>query len=106
MIKFATIAPDGSTWLKTMRVLDKSLRKKTKGTLGFKFYAGGIAGDELDVLRKMKIGQLHCGAFSGVGINQVLPMARILDLPFLFRSNQESDLVHLQLMSAIDPREI
>lgn len=98
VIKFATIAPDGSTWVKKMKDMDKRLREKSKGQLAFNLYPGGIAGDELDVLRKILSGQLHCSAFSGVGINQILPMARILDLPFLFRNDQEADQVRKELL--------
>lgn len=96
-IKFATVAPEGSIWMKHMRDLDQSLKKKSKGEIGFRLYAGGIAGDELDVLRKIRIGQIHCAAFSGVGLGQVLPMVRVLDLPFLFRNYREIDLVHKEL---------
>ena len=97
LIKFATVAPDGSTWMKHMRNLDKDLRTKSGGRLGFRFYAGGIAGDEVDVLKKIRIGQIHCAAFSGVGFGQILPMVRVLDLPFLFRNNEEIDLAHKEL---------
>lgn len=96
-IKFATVAPEGSTWIKHMRRVDKSLRKKSQGRLGFRIYPGGIAGDELDVLRKIRIGQLHSAAFSGVGIAKILSMVRVLDLPFLFRNYRETDLVHGEL---------
>ncbi|MFH1350180.1 MAG: TRAP transporter substrate-binding protein DctP [Pseudomonadota bacterium] len=97
IIKFATVAPEGSTWMNYMRQLDKALREKSGGQIGFQLYAGGIAGDELDVLRKIRIGQIHSAAFSGLGIAQILPMVRVLDLPFLFRSNEEADLVRKEL---------
>ena len=76
-IKFATVAPDGSTWVKQMRAIDKTLREKSGGRLGFRIYAGGIAGDELDVLKKIRIGQIHSAAFSGVGFGQILPMVTL-----------------------------
>ena len=97
IIKFATVAPEGSTWMKHMRKLDKDIREKSNGEVGFRFYAGGVAGDEVDVLKKMRIGQIHSAAFSGVGFGQILPMVRVLDLPFLFRNNEEIDRVHQQL---------
>ena len=96
-VKFATVAPEGSTWMKHMRRLNQTLKKKSDGEIGFRLYAGGIAGDEMDVLRKIRIGQLHCAAFSGVGLGRVLPMVRVLDLPFLFRDYQEIDLAHKKL---------
>jgi TRAP-type C4-dicarboxylate transport system substrate-binding protein len=97
VIKFATVAPEGSAWMKSMRRLDGALREKSGGKLGFAFYAGGVAGDELDVLKKIRIGQIHCAAFSGVGFGQILPMVRVLDLPFLFRNLKEADVVHREL---------
>lgn len=98
-IKFATLAPDGSTWVKAMRALDREMRQKSRGRIGFRIYPGGIAGDELDVLRKIRIGQIHATAFSGVGLTQILPEVRVLDLPFLFRGPDEVDRVHSTLQS-------
>jgi TRAP-type C4-dicarboxylate transport system substrate-binding protein len=83
--------------MKYMHDLDQVVREKSGGTLGFKFYAGGVMGDELDVLKKIKINQIHAAAFSGVGFGEILPMVRVLDLPFLFRQNQEVDLVQDKL---------
>ena len=97
LIKFATVAPEGSTWIKRMRDVDKVLRKKSDGRLGLRIYPGGIAGDEIDVLKKIRIGQIQCAAFSGVGFGKILPMVRVLDLPFLFRNDEETDRVHKEL---------
>ena len=58
-IKFATVAPEGSTWMNTMKELEKTIREKTQGQVAFRLYAGGVAGDELDALRKIRIGQLQ-----------------------------------------------
>ena len=67
--------------------------------MGLRIYAGGIAGDELDVLKKMRIGQIQCAAFSGLGFGKILPMVRVLDLPYLFKNDQEVDLVHRELFN-------
>jgi TRAP-type transport system periplasmic protein len=99
IIKFATVAPEGSTWMHRMKELDRTLREKSDGQIGFRIYAGGVAGDELDVLRKIRIGQLQGAAFSGAGFGQILPMVRVLDLPFLFRNEGEVDLVHREMES-------
>ena len=96
-IKFATVAPEGSSWMNTMKELDKTIREKTQGQIAFRIYAGGVAGDELDALRKIRIGQLHSAAFSGVGFGQILPAVRVLDLPFLFRNYKEIDGVHKEM---------
>ncbi len=93
-IKFATLAPEGSTWMKIMRQFDKELREKTNGEVGFRIYAGGVLGDEKDVLRKIRIGQLHAAGFTGVGMGEIAPEVRILDAPFLFRNYDEVDYIY------------
>ncbi len=92
-IKFATLAPEGSTWLKVMKEFSADLLKSTNGQVKFKIYAGGIQGDEKDVLRKMRINQLQSAGFTGVGLGTILPEVRILDAPFLFRNKKEVDFI-------------
>jgi len=96
-IKFAALPPEGSAWIKAMRTIDRALRDKSEGRIGFRIYPGGIAGDELDVLRKIRIGQIHATAFTGAGLTQILPDVRVLDLPFLFSGLDEVDRVHGEL---------
>ncbi len=92
-IKFATLAPEGSTWLKVMKEFDQEVQKLTNGEVRFKIYAGGIQGDEKDVLRKIRLGQLHSAGFTGVGLGEILPEVRILDSPLLFRNDEEVDYI-------------
>jgi len=92
-LKFATLAPEGSTWMKVLTELSKDLEKETGGKLKFKFYAGGVAGDEKDVVKKIRIGQLHGAGFTGVGLGEVAPETRLLDAPWLFRSRSELEVV-------------
>jgi TRAP-type transport system periplasmic protein len=92
-IKFATLAPEGSTWIKIMRDYDKAVREQSGGRVGFKFYAGGVAGDEKDVIRKIRLGQYHSGGFTGVGIGEVAKNVRILDTPFLVNNTDEIDFI-------------
>ncbi len=92
-IKFATLAPDGSTWMKTMRKVDDDVRARTENRVGFKFYPGGVQGDEKDVIRKMRNGQIHAAGFTGFGLGAIVPETRVLELPFMFDSIDELDHV-------------
>ncbi|WP_256872910.1 TRAP transporter substrate-binding protein DctP, partial [Candidatus Entotheonella palauensis] len=85
-IKFATLAPEGTPWMQIMREMSREIERQTDGEVTFRFYPGGIAGDERDVVRKMRIKQLHGGAFSGFGLGLMLPESRVLELPLLFRN--------------------
>ncbi|MFH1981854.1 MAG: TRAP transporter substrate-binding protein DctP [Pseudomonadota bacterium] len=93
IIKVALVTPDGSTWTETMREMARDVKKQTDGQVDFKIYAGGVSGDELDVLRKMRANRIHAAGFSGVGLGVVLPEVRILEAPLLFNSYQEVDTV-------------
>jgi len=96
-IKFSTLAPEGSSWMKEMRQLADAVEKKTDGRVTFKFYPGGVSGDEKDVIRKMRVGQVHAAGFTGVGLGQILPEVRVLDLPFLFDTDEQVQHVYEQL---------
>lgn len=102
VLKFATLAPEGSTWMKVMNELNDELQKKTDGRVKFKMFAGGIQGDEKDVVRKVRIGQLQAAGFTGVGLGQIAPAVRILDAPWLFRSSAESDFVQKKFAKELD----
>jgi len=92
-IKFATLAPDGSTWMKVMREFDSAVRAESGGRLGFKLYPGGISGDEKDVVRKIRLGQYGGGGFTGVGIGEVAKKVRILDAPLFFKTYEEVEYI-------------
>ena len=96
-IKVALITPDGSTWTNTIREMAKEVKNKTNGDVKFKIYAGGIKGDELDVLRQMRANRIHASGFSGVGLGIILPQIRILEAPLLFKNYAEIDHVKTRL---------
>jgi len=95
-IKFATLAPEGSTWMNEMKGLAEDVEKRTSGRIRFKFYAGGVAGDEKDVIKKIRIGQLQAGGFTGIGLGEVAHEVRLLDAPWLFRSPAELEHVRVK----------
>ena len=93
VIKTALITPEGSAWTNMLREMAAEIEEKTNGEVQFKIYAGGISGDELDVIRKMKVNRIHAAGFSGVGLGVILPEIRILEAPLLFNDYSEVDLI-------------
>ena len=96
-IKVALITPDGSPWTDTLRKMTSEVEKKTDGEIAFKIYAGGVSGDEVDVIRKMQVNRIHAAGFSGVGLGILLPKIRILEAPMLYKNYEEIDLVKEKL---------
>ena len=85
-IKIATLSPEGTFWMKHMRVGAKEIKKRTEGRVKFKFYPGGVMGNDENVLRKIRIGQLHGGALTIGTLAQSTPDITLYGLPYLFSS--------------------
>ncbi len=96
-IKIATVAPDGTAWMREMRAGADALKKRTGDRVEIKYYPGGVMGDEPSVLRKIKIGQLQGGAFTGGELSAIVKDAQIYSLPFVFKNQEEVDKVRAQL---------
>jgi TRAP-type transport system periplasmic protein len=96
-IKIATIAPDGTTWMREMRATGDAIKKATDDRVELKFYPGGVMGDNATVLRKIKIGQLQGSAFTGGEASVITKDAEIYTMPFLFRSQDEVDKVRTKI---------
>ena len=96
-IKIATIAPDGTAWMKEMRAAAEAVKTKTSDRVEIKFYPGGVMGDNATVLRKIKIGQLQGAAFTGGEAASITPDANVYSQPFQFRSEDEVDKVRAKL---------
>lgn len=92
-IKLATIAPAGSSWDKITTQMNEELKAQSGGKLAFRIYPGGTQGDEKDVVRKMRIRQIHAAGFTGNGLGQINSQIRVLELPFLYQSADEIDHV-------------
>jgi TRAP-type C4-dicarboxylate transport system substrate-binding protein len=93
ILKLATLAPDGSAWMKVFQRIDGELESKTGGDLKLRVYPGGVMGDDQAVLRKMRIGQIHLGGITGIGLGFVCKDTQVLGMPFLFDSYDEVDYV-------------
>ncbi len=96
-LKIATIMPDGSSWLVEMRKAGKSIEEKTAGRVKLKFYPGGVMGNDKTVLRKVRAGQLHGGAFTSGALAAVYPDMEIYSLPLIFRDYAEADFVRARM---------
>ena len=99
-LKLASVAPEGSAWVQEMRAGAALIDERTEGRVQFKFYPGGIMGNEAQVLRKMRVGQLHGGVFAIVGLADRYPSITLYSVPLMIRSLDEVDHVRAR----IDPK--
>ncbi|HUL30873.1 MAG TPA: TRAP transporter substrate-binding protein DctP [Thermodesulfobacteriota bacterium] len=93
LIKLGTLAPEGSSWMKTFNAVNADVMKQTGNTVQFKLYPGGVLGDEMDMLRKLKIGQIQGVALTSAGLSSLFKEMDVLQIPFLFQTYDEVDMV-------------
>jgi TRAP-type C4-dicarboxylate transport system substrate-binding protein len=97
LIKMATLAPKGSSWMKTFEILNNEVMKKTENKVQFKIYPDGVLGDETDMLRKMQMGQIQGAALSSGGLSVIFKEIDVLQIPFLFQTYEEVDSVLMKM---------
>lgn len=88
-LKIATIAPDGTYWMKSMRRAAADIKSATEGRVKIKFFPGGVQGSDQSVLRKMRIRQLQGGAVANGIFANISPSAQLYSLPFTFQTLEE-----------------
>ena len=103
-LKIATIAPEGSSWMNDMRSGAKAIEEHTSGRVRFKFYGGGVQGNDKQVMRKMRTGQLHGGAFTSGALNKFQKDADLFAMPMLFNSIDEVRYVREKMDAEIRQR--
>ena len=93
VLKMASLVPDGSVWDKILKDMGAEWQEATDGEVSLRLYAGGIAGDEPDVVRKMRVGQLHGAMLTVAGLTLIDKSFEIFEIPMFFESYDE--LIHV-----------
>lgn len=101
-IKVGTLAPEGTPWYESLQEINIKWRKASGGKVGLTIFGGGVQGDEPDMIRKMRIGQLHMGAFTTVGLETISKEMSALWIPLLFKDYDELDYVRAKLQPRLD----
>lgn len=92
-IRMASLAPAGSSWDKIFRAWGNTLKKDTGGAVQFQFFPGGVAGDERDVIRKMKLGQMDAAGLTSIGLGQIARPISILQMAGIFADYKQLNYV-------------
>ncbi|MBA3563524.1 MAG: TRAP transporter substrate-binding protein DctP [Gammaproteobacteria bacterium] len=96
-LKIATLAPESSSWMKDMRAGAAEVAKRTGGRVTLKFYGGGVMGNDRQVARKMRAGQLQGAAFTLTALAERYPDMSLYSLPLVFNSLEEVDYVRQRM---------
>lgn len=89
VIKLGTVVPEGSPWHTALLEMGQKWKEASGGKVRLKIYAGGVIGDEQDMLRKINIRQLHAAALTSTTLMGVDKDIEVLTFPLLYRNNRE-----------------
>jgi TRAP-type transport system periplasmic protein len=101
-LRIATLAPRQSELGKAFQQLRKELRALTEGQVDVKMYDGGVAGDEMTVVRKMRVGQLDGALLTSTGLGALVPQVLVLQAPGLITSYPALDDVREKLAPELE----
>jgi TRAP-type transport system periplasmic protein len=102
VIKLATLAPPGSSWMKVFQRAAKDIAKNTGGQVKLKIYGGGSQGDEKVVVEKMRAGQVHAAAITAIGLADIAPEVLVLQTPGLITDYKTLDKVRDKLRTRFE----
>jgi len=104
VIKLGTVAPEGSPWHETLVEVAQKWKALSNGRVTVRIYAGGVAGDDADMLRKIRIGQLHATALTTVTLIDIVPDIEAISFPMSVRTDGEFDYVIAKLGPEFEAR--
>lgn len=102
IVKLGTKAPSGSPWHKLLQEASQKIKELSGGQVQFKIFAAGTMGDEGDMVKKMRIGQLQAAGISTVGLHDITPEPQALDIPFLVKNAEERDKLLVKYGPTLD----
>ena len=88
-VKLATMAPEGTFFHQVLKEVAADWKKISNGRVNVVIFAGSTAGDDTDVVRKMKMGTLQAGALVAVGMAEIEKSIYALEIPMMYASYDE-----------------
>jgi TRAP-type C4-dicarboxylate transport system substrate-binding protein len=101
-LKLGSIVPKGSPWEQALRRLSADWDRISDGAVTLQVYPAGAAGDEPDMIRKMRIGQIQAALVTVSGLQTIWNGVKALSYPLFIRDDEEFRRVMEGLWPMID----
>jgi TRAP-type C4-dicarboxylate transport system substrate-binding protein len=104
-VRLATLAPRGSSYHQLLLAMGERWRQASGGRVALTIYTDGTMGGEADVIRRMRVGQLHAAMLTVVGLSEIDSSVTALEtMPLMFRTLDELDYVREKLAPVLEER--
>lgn len=102
VIKLAVLAPRAPQLAIEIKRQNERLAELTAGQVSVRVYWGGSAGDERDVLRKMRMEQMDASVFTLPVVSDFVREALVLESPALCLRYEQLDALRAELVPRFD----
>ncbi len=102
VVKLATLAPEGTEWHGMLLEMGQEWKKISKKSVHLRVYPGGVIGDERDMVRKMRIGQIHAAAITTEGLSEIVPDFSAYYVPLAFQNSEDVMSVTEALLPSLE----
>jgi TRAP-type C4-dicarboxylate transport system substrate-binding protein len=103
-IKLASLVPENTPWGAAINRMATEWAAATNGEVELIVYHNGVAGDEAEVLRKLRMNQIQAAIFTSIGLNSVMPEVMTISYPLLIRNDDELEMVLKQIKPELDAK--
>ena len=103
-IRLGTLAPQGTSYHRILQEMGERWRTASGGQVQLTVYAGTM-GSELELVRRMRLGQLQAATVTVIGLREIDPGVGALQLiPMMFRTLEEVEYVRSRLEPVLAKR--
>ena len=102
VVKMATLAPEGTDWHGMLIEMGQEWKEATKGKVKLRIYPGGVLGDERDMVRKMRIGQIHAAGMTAEGLSEIVPEFSGYFIPLVYQDSKDVNRVTNELLPGLE----
>src|SRR4029078_6118975 len=103
-VKMATLVPQGSSWHLILQQMAEQWKNASGGKVVVRLEPGGVAGDDPDVVRKMRLGTLNAGVLTSVGVAEIDKSVYALGVPMMYASYEEVYYVLEKMRPGLEAR--
>jgi TRAP-type C4-dicarboxylate transport system substrate-binding protein len=102
LVRMATLVPDGSSWHLILKETADKWKQLSGGRVVVRLFPGGVAGDDPDVVRKMRLGTLNAGVLTSVGVAEIDKSVYAMGIPLMYDSYDEIYWVHEKMRPKLE----
>ncbi|MEK7474062.1 MAG: TRAP transporter substrate-binding protein DctP [Candidatus Coatesbacteria bacterium] len=102
VLKLGTLVAEGSPWHTMLVKMNQEFVRISGGAVKFNIFPAGVLGDEPDLVKKLRIGQIQAAGLSAVGLSLIDDGVFALHLPLMFSSDDELDWVRERISAKLE----